>query len=208
MADQLDAMLASRHDEKAQLRSEDDQLKQESGSAKKWRKVQIEQRRKEILERIAQVEEDIRNIPVWKESAASFEWGSDFGGSDETLLTMNQDRPTIVHRYPAAVKAFYMKRDPLDDTLALALDVLAPEGYGEIVGGSQREESYDVLVERIHAHDLDEEAFQWYLDLRRYGTVPHAGFGLGLERTVSWICGLSHLREAIPFPRLMGRLTP
>jgi asparaginyl-tRNA synthetase len=208
MAHQLDAMLDSRHDEKAQLRSEEDQLKQESGSAKKWRKVQIEQRRKEILERMAQVEEDIRNIPVWKESAATFEWGNDFGGSDETLLTMNQDRPTIVHRYPAAVKAFYMKRDPHDDALALALDVLAPEGYGEIVGGSQREESYDVLVDRIHAHDLDEEAFQWYLDLRRYGTVPHAGFGLGLERTVSWICGLSHLREAIPFPRLMGRLTP
>jgi len=208
MSEQLDSMMDARHDEKAQLRSEDDQLKQEVGSAKKWRKVQIEQRRKEILERLAQVDEDIRNIPVWKDSAANFQWGNDFGGSDETLLTMNQDRPTIVHRYPAAVKAFYMKRDPQDDTLALALDVLAPEGYGEIVGGSQREESYDVLIERIHSHDLDEKSFQWYLDLRRFGSVPHSGFGLGLERTVSWICGLSHLREAIPFPRLMGRLTP
>ena len=114
----------------------------------------------------------------------------------------------IVHRYPADIKAFYMKRDPENPKLALAMDVLAPEGYGEIIGGSQREDDLDQLLERIKEHNLPQEAFEWYLDLRRYGTVPHSGFGLGLERTVSWICGLDHLREAIPFPRMIYRKTP
>ncbi|MEX0994742.1 MAG: amino acid--tRNA ligase-related protein [Balneolaceae bacterium] len=138
----------------------------------------------------------------------NFEWGSDFGGSDETVLTMQFDAPIIIHRYPAEVKAFYMKRDPENDQLALAMDVLAPEGYGEIIGGSEREDNLDVLRKRITEHNLPEEPFQWYLDLRRYGTVPHSGFGLGLERTLAWICGLTHVRETIPFPRMLGRLTP
>jgi asparaginyl-tRNA synthetase len=132
----------------------------------------------------------------------------DFGGDEETILTKQFDKPIMVHRYPAEVKAFYMKRDPENPKVALAVDVLAPEGYGEIIGGSQREDDYDILIARIKEHNLPQAAFDWYLDLRRFGSVPHAGFGLGVERTVSWICGLEHLREAIPFPRMIYRLTP
>ena len=207
-AEMLDQMERDRKEELASIKEELEEIKKEHGSAKKWRKAQIDQRIKEIHARIDQVEEDLRNIPVWKQSAANFEWGNDFGGSDETILTMQYDTPVMVHRYPAEVKAFYMKRDPENDKLALALDVLAPEGYGEIIGGSQREDDLDKMLERIKAHDLPEEVFSWYLDLRKFGSVPHSGYGLGLERTVSWICGLSHVRETIPFPRMMGRLSP
>lgn len=135
-------------------------------------------------------------------------WGDDIGGDEETILANQFDRPVIVHRYPSALKAFYFKRDPGDDKVALGMDVLAPEGYGEIIGGGQREESYDTLVARIAEHGLPREAFDWYLDLRKYGSVPHAGFGLGLERTVAWICGLHHVRETIPFARMIERLSP
>ena len=207
-AELLDNMEESRNKELSAIKKELEEIKKEHGSAKKWRKAQIDQRIKEIHSRIDQIEEDLRNIPVWKESAANFEWGNDFGGSDETILTMQYDTPVMVHRYPAEVKAFYMKRDPKDEKLALALDVLAPEGFGEIIGGSVREDELDVLKQRIDEHDLPEDLFSWYLDLRRYGSVPHAGFGLGLERTVAWICGLSHVRETIPFPRMLGRLRP
>ena len=137
-----------------------------------------------------------------------FEWGNDLGGTDETVISEQFDRPVMVHRYPAEVKAFYMKRDPQNPKVALAVDVLAPEGYGEIIGGSQREDDYDVLLGRIKEHNLPQEAFDWYLDLRRFGSVPHSGFGLGVERTVSWICGLDHVRETIPFPRMIYRITP
>jgi len=147
-------------------------------------------------------------IEILKKNNVELEWGKDISGADETIISNQFDRPVIVHRYPADIKAFYMKRDPEDPKLALAMDVLAPEGYGEIIGGSQREDDLDQLLERIKEHNLPQEAFEWYLDLRRYGTVPHAGFGLGLERTVSWICGLDHLREAIPFPRMIYRKTP
>jgi asparaginyl-tRNA synthetase len=204
----LEQMLTDRKQEEKDLKTELDELKKEHGSAKKWRKTQIDQRIKDIHVRQDQVEEDLRNIPGWKTSALNFEWGNDFGGSDETILTMQYDTPIMVHRYPAEVKAFYMKRDPENEKLALAVDVLAPEGYGEIIGGSQREDSLEALQERIAEHGLPEEVFKWYLDLRRYGTVPHAGFGLGLERTVAWLCGLNHVRETIPFPRMLGRLTP
>ncbi|MCK6549929.1 asparagine--tRNA ligase [Myxococcota bacterium] len=132
----------------------------------------------------------------------------DFGGEDETILSRMFDRPVMVHRYPYQVKAFYLKRDPQDAERALCVDVLAPEGYGEIIGGGQREDDLDVLFKRIDDHQLPREAFTWYTDLRRYGSVPHAGFGLGIERTVTWICGLHHVRETIPFPRMMGRLSP
>ena len=142
------------------------------------------------------------------ELGSSIEWGSDFGGEDETILTKEYDRPIIVHRFPSAIKAFYMKEDPEDPKLSLSMDVLAPEGYGEVIGGGQREESIDVLEGKIKEHGLPREAFGWYLDLRKYGSVPHAGFGLGVERTVAWICGLHHVRETIPFPRMMERLTP
>jgi asparaginyl-tRNA synthetase len=147
-------------------------------------------------------------VKILEEEGYDFEWGNDFGGTDETIISARFDKPVMVHRYPAEVKAFYMKRDPENDKLALAVDVLAPEGYGEIIGGSQREDDLDTLLERIKEHDLPQEYFEWYLDLRRYGSVPHSGFGLGLERTVSWICGLEHVRETIPFPRMIYRKTP
>jgi len=135
-------------------------------------------------------------------------FGDDFGGDEETVLSQRFDRPVMVHRYPAASKAFYMKPDPADPRLALCVDVLAPEGYGEIIGGGQREDDVAALEHRIAEHQLPAEAFGWYLDLRRYGTVPHAGFGMGIERMVAWLCGLHHVRETIPFPRMLERLTP
>ena len=137
-----------------------------------------------------------------------FVWGGDFGAPDETYLAQQFDRPVIVHRYPAQVKAFYMEEDPERPELALCMDVLAPEGYGEIIGGGQRMQSCDRLAHRIAEHNLPREAFEWYLDLRRYGTVPHAGFGMGIERCVAWLCGLEHVRETIPFPRMLYRLRP
>ena len=135
-------------------------------------------------------------------------WGDDFGGDEETVISNRFDRPVMIHRYPAACKAFYMKNDPVRPDVSLNVDMLAPEGYGEIIGGGQREDDYNTLVTKIEAHDMDQSAFEWYLDLRRYGSVPHAGFGLGIERTVAWICGLKHVRETIPFPRLMDRMKP
>jgi asparaginyl-tRNA synthetase len=137
-----------------------------------------------------------------------FEYGSDFGGPDETLLADQFDRPVAVHRYPSTTKAFYMKPDPKHPELSLSVDILAPEGYGEIVGGGQRLDDLDLLLQRITEHDLPQEAFSWYADLRRYGSVPHAGFGMGIERVVAWICGLEHVRETIPYPRMLYRLTP
>jgi asparaginyl-tRNA synthetase len=137
-----------------------------------------------------------------------FEWGGDFGSPDETYISSKFDRPVMIHRYPAVVKAFYMEPDPQRPEVALCCDVLAPEGYGEIIGGSQRMSSYDLLIQRIHEHGLPEEAFKWYLDLRKYGSVPHSGFGMGIERAVAWICGLEHVRETIPFARMLYRLYP
>ena len=135
-------------------------------------------------------------------------WGSDLGGDDETLLASEFESPVFVHRYPSAVKAFYMKEDAQDLRLALCMDLLAPEGYGEIIGGGQREDDLAVLQHKIATHQLPQEAFSWYLDLRRYGSVEHAGFGMGIERVVAWLCGLQHVRETIPFPRMMQRLYP
>jgi len=137
-----------------------------------------------------------------------FEWGGDLGSPDETYLSAQFDKPVMVHRYPAKVKAFYMEPDPQRPDLALCVDVLAPEGYGEIIGGSQRMASHELLLQRIHEHGLPESAFRWYLDLRKFGSVPHGGFGMGIERAVAWICGLEHVRETIPFPRMLYRLYP
>jgi asparaginyl-tRNA synthetase len=137
-----------------------------------------------------------------------FEYGGDLGSPDETYLSSQYERPLMIHRYPAKVKAFYMEPDPERPDLALCVDVLAPEGYGEIIGGSQRMASHDLLLQRIHEHNLPEEAFKWYLDLRKFGGVPHSGFGMGIERAVAWICGLEHVRETIPFPRMLYRLYP
>jgi len=147
-------------------------------------------------------------VEILKKKGHAFNYGDDFGAPDETVISEDYETPVLIHRYPSAVKAFYMKRDPENPNLALAVDVIAPEGYGEIIGGSQREDDIELLLERIKQHELPQEFFEWYLDLRRYGSVPHSGFGLGLERTVSWICGLDHLREAIPFPRMIYRNTP
>jgi asparaginyl-tRNA synthetase len=136
------------------------------------------------------------------------EWGGDFGGPDETMLSEQYDRPVLGHRYPSAVKPFYMKPDPDRAEVALGVDVLAPEGYGEIIGGGERLADLDLLLQRIKEHDLPQEAFEWYLDLRRYGTVPHGGFGMGIERVVAWICKLEHVRETIPYPRMLYRIYP
>ena len=147
-------------------------------------------------------------VKVLKEKGLPFEWGGDFGGPDETMLSQQFDRPVMIHRYPSAIKAFYMKPDSERPELALGVDVLAPEGYGEIIGGGERLADLDMLVQRIREHNLPEAAFEWYVDLRRYGTVPHGGFGMGIERVVGWICGLEHVRETIPYPRMLYRLYP
>ena len=180
----------------------------------------LESRRRELaaLERDTSPLEQVRApfprvsyeeaVGILKDRGLPFEWGGDFGGPDETALAEHFDQPVVVHRFPGAVKAFYMKPDPERPELSLSVDVLAPEGYGEIIGGGQRLDDYELLLERINAHDLPQGAFEWYLDLRRYGSVPHGGFGMGLERVVSWLCGLEHVREAIPYPRMLYRLTP
>ncbi len=143
-----------------------------------------------------------------KEKNIEVPWGEDFGGDEETLLSQLFDRPVLLHRYPLSCKAFYMEADQEDPRLALCVDMLAPEGYGEIIGGSQRVADLDILLGRLAEHNLPQEPLEWYLDLRRYGSVPHAGFGMGIERVVGWLCGLKHVREAIPFPRLLDRLYP
>ena len=147
-------------------------------------------------------------VAVLQGKGLPIQWGGDFGGPDETTLSEEFDRPVMVHRYPAAVKAFYMRPDPQRSEVALGVDVLAPEGYGEIIGGGERLADLDLLLQRIKEHELPQEAFEWYLDLRRYGTVPHGGFGMGIERVVAWICKLEHVRETIPYPRMLYRLYP
>jgi asparaginyl-tRNA synthetase len=145
---------------------------------------------------------------ILKEKGLPFEWGGDFGAPDETALSEEFDRPICVYGYPSAIKAFYMKPDQRRPEVSLSVDVLAPEGYGEIIGGGERLDDYELLLQRIHEHNLPQEAFEWYLDLRRYGSVPHGGFGMGMERVISWLCGLDHLREAIPYPRMLYRIYP
>lgn len=182
------------------------------------RVVESRRRELEVLERDLRPLEAVQKpfprlhyreaVRILREHGSDIPDGDDFGGDDETLLTRQFDRPIIVHRYPTAVKAFYMKRDPADPAQCLSMDVLAPEGYGEVIGGGQREEDLEVLLAAIDAHGLPREAFQWYLDIRRFGSVPHSGFGLGLERTVAWICGLPHIRETIAFPRMLEKIYP
>ena len=161
-----------------------------------------------LKQELKQIEENLRNYPQWLESASNFTHGEDFGGSDETVLTMLYGCPIMVYRWPKAIKAFYMKVDEDHKDYAKGVDVLAPEGYGEIVGGGERETDIDYLLEQIKQHNLPQDGYEWYLDLRRYGNVPHSGFGLGLERLLCWVCKLDHIREAIPFPRTSQRLEP
>jgi len=147
-------------------------------------------------------------INVLQKAGNPAKWGDDFGADEETIISKEFDKPVIIHRYPAAMKAFYMATDELRPELSLSFDMIAPEGYGEIIGGGERQANYETLLKRLREHNLPEESFQWYLDLRRYGSVAHAGFGLGLERTVAWICGTEHIREVIPFPRMLYRVYP
>ena len=180
----------------------------------------IRQNRKEmeVLERDLQPLERVEKpfprisydeaVHLLRKKGVDHRWGDDFGGDEETILAKAFDRPVIVHRFPASCKAFYMKQDPENAPLALCMDVLASEGYGELIGGGQREDDLGALQQKIAEHDLDEAPLRWYVDLRQYGSVPHAGFGLGIERTVAWVCGLQHVRETIPFPRMLQRLYP
>ena len=147
-------------------------------------------------------------VQILQSAGSEIQWGSDFGGGDETILSERFQAPVMIHRYPSHIKAFYMQPDPQREEVALCVDVLAPEGYGEVIGGGQRIHDYDLLLHRLEEHGLPVEPFQWYLDLRKYGSVPHAGFGMGIERTVAWLCKLEHVRETIAFPRMLYRIYP
>ncbi len=183
----------------------------EAGRASAKKAWQIEKAAQEIQaarEERSELEEQIVNIPNHIKLASEFEWGTDLGGVDETIISRLHDGPVFVTHYPKEVKAFYMREDRADGRLVENFDLLAPEGYGEVIGGSMREEDFDILLRKIKAHNLPVENFEWYLDLRRYGSVPHGGFGLGVERTVAWMCGLKHIREAAAYPRMMGKVYP
>jgi asparaginyl-tRNA synthetase len=175
---------------------------------KQWKKDKAAAEAIDAREERTEIQEQLKNIPHHKELAANFEWGSDLGGSDETIISRLHDKPVFVTHYPKDVKAFYMRRDRDDDRLVENFDLIAPQGFGEIIGGSAREEDLDRLVARMKEEHLPIEDYEWYLDLRRYGSVPHGGFGLGVERTIAWLCGLKHIRETIPFPRMMGKFYP
>jgi asparaginyl-tRNA synthetase len=205
----LEAELEAERKRLAQLRKDITHLEgQLAQVGKAWKVEKLTREINDLRDQAKELERWTANQPSHIEDAKTFTWGSDFGGDEETILSKQFDRPLIVTEYPREVKAFYMKRNPSDPRTVRNLDVLAPEGYGEIIGGSQREDDLDALLERMREEKMDPEPYQWYLDLRRYGSVPHGGFGLGIERTVSWICGLKHIRETIPFPRLMGRMIP
>jgi asparaginyl-tRNA synthetase len=184
------------------------ETKEKSQGVKQWEKDKLVAELAELREELADVEVDVQNIPHHIQLAAKFDPGGDLGGSDETIISRLHDRPVFVTHYPRACKAFYMKQNADDATRCNNVDLLAPDGYGEIIGGSQREDDLNVLLERIHEEGLNPADYEWYLDLRRYGTVPHGGFGLGVERTLAWLCGLKHIRETIPFPRMMGKFYP
>ena len=173
--------------------------------------LKILERDIKLLEKIATPFDKItytEAVDILQKQGSEMKWGDDFGADDEAIISRQHEKPVFVEKYPAIIKPFYMKRDPLNDKVAMNNDLLAPEGYGEIIGGSQREDDYEILIKRFKEYNVPIEPYEWYLDLRRYGSVPHAGFGYGLERLTAWICGIHHIRETIPFPRLMNRLTP
>ncbi|MDO8629375.1 MAG: asparagine--tRNA ligase [Phycisphaerales bacterium] len=179
-----------------------------NAGAKQWQKDKAAAEIIDAREEKSELEDQIRNIPHHMELAANFEWGGDLGGADETIISRLHDRPVFVTHYPKSCKAFYMREDRDDPRVVENFDLLAPQGFGEIIGGSAREEDYERLLGRIHYEHLPQADYEWYLDLRRYGSVPHGGFGLGVERTVAWLCGLKHIRETIPYPRMMGKFYP
>ena len=185
------------------------QTEDKRANAKKgWQQEKLDREIHDLKECIRDLELDITHNRERLEEAQKFEWGHDLGGDEETILSRYFDKPIIVTRYPKQAKAFYMKQASDNPDVVLNMDVLAPEGYGEIIGGSQREDNFDRLLKRMAEENMDTTPYEWYLDLRRYGSVPHGGYGLGIERTLAWICGLKHIRETIPFPRLMGRIYP
>ncbi|MHC5111047.1 MAG: asparagine--tRNA ligase [Planctomycetota bacterium] len=196
----------------AQIGELDEKIKEleatAKGGGKQWQKDKAAAEAIDARELRSELEEQVRNIPHHMKLAADFEWGSDLGGSDETIISRLHDRPVFVTHYPRDVKAFYMRQDRNDDRLVENFDLLAPQGFGEIIGGSAREEELDRLLRRMKEEHLPQEDYEWYVDLRRFGSVPHGGFGLGVERTVAWICGLKHIRETIPYPRMMGNFYP
>jgi asparaginyl-tRNA synthetase len=193
----------------AELEAELLQVTVEQEAAKKaWQKDKLAARIAEINEEITEISEVVKNIPAHLELAKDFPWGKDLGGSDETIISKLHDRPVFVTHYPRKAKAFYMRQDRENNDVVENFDMLAPEGVGEVIGGSVREEELDRLLGRMAEEKLPTEPYEWYLDLRRYGSVPHGGFGLGVERTLGWLCGLKHIREAIAFPRMMGKIYP
>jgi len=211
--DEIAAEVGSRLERKRQAL--EGKMRELAELERKYEGLQAGRRRDELAARlidlrgeIRRLEEEVRNLPRHLEQAQKFPWGEDLGGDEETLLSRHFRRPVIITRYPRRCRAFYMKTDPADPRLVLNFDLLAPEGYGEIIGGSQREDDLERLLERMREENMNPEPYQWYLDLRRYGSVPHGGFGLGVERFLAWVCGLDHVREAIAFPRLLGRLYP
>ena len=179
---------------------------QQKGQLKQWKMDKIAAQLIELRSELTEVNTKIENNPKHAELAAQFRWGKDLGGSDETIISQMHDKPVFVTHYPANAKAFYMKTDPDNDKVVLNFDLLAPAGFGEIIGGSAREDDHDLLAEKIKAQDLDIENYRWYLDLRKYGSVPHGGFGLGVERTVAWLTGQKHIRQCIAFPRMMDKV--
>ncbi len=212
-SDKIQTWMADRiTDDQKKLQTMIDELPQLeakfTAAKKQWEKEKLEQQIKDQRENIHDLEIEIAHRKVHLEGTRSFEWGGDLGADEEAVISRQFDRPVFVTNYPKKAKAFYMKTDPAHPDTVLNVDMLAPEGYGEVIGGSVREDDLDALEERIAEEGMNPEPFQWYLDLRRYGTVPHGGFGLGIERTVAWICGLKHIRETIPFPRTMGRMWP
>lgn len=205
----LEKDLAEKTTQLDELETRIDELDEQSKSAaKQWQKEKAAQDAITAREQHAELSEQVKNIPHHMELAANFRTGTDLGGSDETIISRLFDRPVFVTHYPREVKAFYMRQDRSDPSLVENFDLLAPEGVGEVIGGSAREEDYDRLLTRINEEKLPQDAYEWYLDLRRYGSVPHGGFGLGVERTLAWFCGLKHIRETIPYPRLIDTVYP
>ncbi len=205
----LEADLAAKNARLAEIDAKIPELEATAkGGGKQWQKDKAAAEVIELREERSELAEQVKNIPHHMELAANFEWGGDLGGSDETIISRLHDRPVFVTHYPRGVKAFYMRQDRGDGRVVENFDLLAPQGFGEIIGGSAREEELDRLVARMKEEHLPQEDYEWYLDLRRYGSVPHGGFGLGVERTVCWICNLKHIREAIPYARMMGKFYP
>jgi asparaginyl-tRNA synthetase len=193
--------------QKQQIESRIAELEEEqAGQIKQWKRDKNAAELIELRSELAEVDTKIENNPKHAQLAAEFRWGKDLGGSDETIISQMHDKPVFVTHYPKQAKAFYMKADRDNDKVVLNFDLLAPAGFGEIIGGSMREDDHDRLVCRIKEQDLEVENYEWYLDLRKYGSVPHGGFGLGVERTVAWITGQKHIRQCIPFPRMMDKV--